>query len=116
MGERDLAPRANPRDGGSTSGSDRLRQAVQRVLDEGPKSAPGEAFGRSDPLWSAFEELKTAISLLAPVSRRATLKVGWGAGLGRRARVGWLALLDHRETTTMKKGLYCVFLFRQDMS
>src|SRR5207253_5120914 len=30
--------------------------------------------------------------------------------------VPWIAFLDTRETTTAQKGVYCVYLFREDMS
>lgn len=37
-------------------------------------------------------------------------------GQGNWAKVPWIALLDERETDTTQRGVYCVYLFRQDMS
>jgi hypothetical protein len=37
-------------------------------------------------------------------------------GQGNWAKVPWTAFLDHRETNSMQRGVYCVYLFRADMS
>ncbi len=37
-------------------------------------------------------------------------------GEGTWARVPWISIFDVRETTTIRNGVYCVYLFRQDMS
>jgi len=47
---------------------------------------------------------------------RQHLKVEWSAGVGRWAKIPWIALMDRRETTTTQQGVYCVYLFREDMS
>lgn len=44
------------------------------------------------------------------------IKIKWSIGTGNWARIPWIAFLDSRETTTTQKGLYCVFLFREDMT
>ena len=40
----------------------------------------------------------------------------WSTGKGNWARVPWLAVLNERETTTTQRGLYVVFLFRENMT
>jgi hypothetical protein len=44
------------------------------------------------------------------------MKVKWSVGSGEWAKVPWIALLDERETASTQRGVYGVFLFRQDMS
>ncbi|HEX7242745.1 MAG TPA: DUF3578 domain-containing protein, partial [Longimicrobiaceae bacterium] len=44
------------------------------------------------------------------------MRVAWSAGFGSWARVPWVALFDTRETTSVREGLFCALLFRQDMS
>jgi 5-methylcytosine-specific restriction protein B len=46
---------------------------------------------------------------------RPTISVGF-AGRGRQATLPWIAMLDRRETRTTQDGVYCVYLFREDLS
>jgi MoxR-like ATPase len=93
--------------------------AIQDGLDEilnGYLQAKAGDFGRASPMWEAFNRLTDAIKDSAPVAKSNTLDVTWGAGQGQWARIPWVAVLDSRETDTTQHGVYCVYLFRQDMS
>ena len=70
-------------------------------------------FAREAEVWPVFEEL--AAYFQDRVSR-PTLKVKWSVGKGSWAHVPWIALLDDRETHSTQKGVYPVYLFRQDLS
>ncbi len=73
-------------------------------------------FGSENEVWGIFKELEQAFSGCPPVMRRPTLRVKGSVGQGNWARVPWLTFLDERETQTTQRGVYCVYLFRQDMS
>ena len=98
-------------------GTDRSAQAsIEQVLADYTNARSTEPFSGSHPIADAFRGAKTALDRFAPVKERPSLQVGWGAGKGNWAGVPWISLLDSRETTTTKRGVYCVFLFRRDMS
>jgi hypothetical protein len=73
-----------------------------------------QTFGKEHDLWKVFERL--AHTFTEYVRNRPTLKVKWSVGQGNWARVPWIAFLDSRETTSTQRGVYPVFLFREDMS
>jgi hypothetical protein len=90
--------------------------ALERILQNYANARASEQFGGGHPIAAAFKEAKSAFDNFTPVRNRPSLQVGWSAGRGNWSGVPWIALLDTRETTTTKRGVYCVYLFRQDMS
>jgi hypothetical protein len=93
-----------------------IREHLETILRGYAKARSGEPFGQGHELWAVFEALRRALEACEPVARRPHLKVTWSAGKGNWAKLPWIALLDERETTTTQKGVYGVYLFRQDMS
>lgn len=83
--------------------------AVRRDGVDGP-------FGRSHPLWRAFNGFAESIRGIDSVRGRTELNVKWSAGQGNWARVPWTALMYPGETQSTQRGVYAVFLFREDMS
>lgn len=75
-----------------------------------------EPFGGKHELWDVFDTLKREFAGSPSVRSRPTLSVMWSAGKGNWANVPWISFLDERETDTTRRGVYCVYLFRQDMS
>lgn len=73
-----------------------------------------EPFGGSHGLCRVFEEVQDEFSHLETLRTRPHLKVKFGVGKGNWARVPWIAFLD--QSVTIQNGVYCVYLFRQDMS
>jgi len=63
-----------------------------------------------------LKALRTAFEDLPIVNQRQNVKVVARMGIGRIADVPWIAFLDERVTQTTQKGIYCVFLFKADMS
>jgi 5-methylcytosine-specific restriction protein B len=92
-----------------------IRDGLDEVLNGYVQAKAGE-FGKASPMWEVFNRLTRAINSSAPVAKSSTLDVTWGAGQGQWARIPWVAVLDSRETDTTQHGVYCVYLFRQDMS
>ena len=71
-------------------------------------------FGREHTLWEVFEELSQHFQKSA--SNHPTLAVKWSVGKGNWARVPWIAFFDSRETNSTRKGVFAVYLFREDMA
>jgi hypothetical protein len=96
---------------------DSIKLLFEKILGDYARIAPGQPWGREDPLWKVFEELTRRLRALAPIKKRQPhLQVSWSAGLGRKAAIPWIALMDSRETTSTQEGVYCVFLIREDLS
>src|SRR5262249_19040894 len=60
--------------------------------------------------------LTDGLSGTAAVQRRPDIQIKWSVGKGNWGSVPHVSLLDQKETTTTEQGLYCVFLFREDLS
>ncbi|MEQ1907039.1 MAG: DUF3578 domain-containing protein, partial [Pirellulaceae bacterium] len=73
-------------------------------------------FAKHEDLWAAFETAKRFLQSLPAFVNTPTLKVKWSAGLGNWSTVPWIAVLDERETESTRNGLYCVMVFREDLS
>lgn len=93
-----------------------IREGLEKVLSKYAIARANEKFGAQHGLWSIFEGLRQALATGDAVKRRPELKVTWSVGQANWAKVPWIAFLDERETNTTQRGVYCVFLFRQDMS
>ncbi len=85
-------------------------------MERGPQVITPGAPARDQELIETFRQLKAALSESPPVRQRPELLVKWSAGKGRWSKVPWVAIMDERETTSTRSGVYCVLLFRQDMS
>lgn len=93
-----------------------LQEGLEKILANYLAARARGTFGRSHDLWSVFESLERAFAHGAVVGSRQDLKVSWSMGQGNWAKVPWIAFLDSRETNTTRYGIYCCYLFRQDMS
>lgn len=93
-----------------------LRERLETILARYGDARAGEPFGEEHPLWGAFKGLRQALSAHPAVRAVPTLRVSWSAGFGTWAKVPWVALLDTRETTNVREGVFCALLFRQDTS
>jgi hypothetical protein len=109
---------------GFTVDSDGTRTAeVSRILADilsgylpARRDGVGGAFGSNHALWQRFDALAKEIREIGPVRERPRLHVKASAGQGNWARVPWVALMHEDETRSTQKGVYAVFLFREDMT
>lgn len=92
-----------------------IQESLQTILRSYANARTNEQFA-GHPLRSVFSSLKDALSSQPAISTNHNLGVRWSMGQGNWARVPWIALLDKRETDTTQRGVYCVYLFRQDLS
>jgi hypothetical protein len=79
--------------------------------------ARASQFGKGHSVYQAFKVLGEQLAQTEPVrSRSSSLRVQASVGQGNWAKVPWIALMDSRNTKTTQRGVYCVYLFREDMS
>jgi MoxR-like ATPase len=93
-----------------------LCDRLEEILDSYSEARATGVFGSASPIWQAFESLTDALNHSRPLTSRATVAATWSAGIGNWARVPWVAMMNSRETTTTQRGVYPVWLFRQDMT
>jgi 5-methylcytosine-specific restriction protein B len=92
-----------------------IKESFQTILNSYNQARNSESFA-GHQLRSKFENVKMALAPLLAATVDSRLKVKWSKGQGNWAKVPWIAILDERETDTTQRGIYCVYLFRQDMS
>jgi hypothetical protein len=96
--------------------ADGIRADLERFMELYPERR-SRPFGTDPELWELLGGLRQRIKAIPAVaSKAATLQVSWSVGQGNWARVPWIALLDSRVTDSTQRGVYGVFLFREDMS
>lgn len=90
-----------------------LREYLLEIMQGYVDARNNQLFGREAYMWNTFtriDHMINQIDWLPP-----TVKVKWSVGQGNWARVPWVAFLDSRLTDTTQKGIYMVYLFREDM-
>ncbi len=93
-----------------------LRLSLEAILARYLEISQSQPFGQHAELWSYFDAVKEILEATPVLRENLNLKVSWSAGRGNWARVPWIVLLDERETRSTQRGVYCVLLFRADMS
>ena len=92
-----------------------IRDGLEEILAHYASARADEAF-KGHELRSTFKGLAHAIAATSAVGERPELVVRPSIGQGDWAAIPWVSLLDVRETDTTQRGVYCVYLFREDMS
>lgn len=93
-----------------------IRDLIEEILLKYNTAREHDPFGKTHSMWALFTGLQDLIQKSDVIIKYPRIKVSWSIGQGNWAKVPWIAFLDQRETTTTQKGVYCVFLFREDMS
>ena len=92
------------------------RDAFEAILGQYLEAKPSQPFGSNAEIWTVFEQLEIEFRGLPVVSSVVTLSVKASPGSGNWANVPWVAIFDSRAARSIRDGVYCVYLFRQDMS
>jgi len=92
-----------------------IQNAFEEILSRYAHARTTEQFA-ANGLRDTFENIKQSLTASEALRKRNKLRVKWSMGQGNWAKVPWIAFLDERETDTTQHGVYCVYLFRQDMS
>src|SRR5215831_13840029 len=98
-----------------TPDSDGIRDDIERFMAMYPDRRV-RPLATDQELWELITSLRNRLRRLPAVATRPTLRVDWSVGQGNWARVPWVAFIDTRITDTTQRGIYGVFLFREDMS
>src|SRR5262249_4101888 len=99
-----------------TPQSNPIQKAVEEFLATYPSTRSTVTFGQHDKLKNELNRLRSAIEALPALDAYSRVRVSWSVGQGDFARVPWIALMDDRETTSTQRGIFCAFLFSEDMS
>jgi hypothetical protein len=93
-----------------------LGAALEAIMAGYPSARRSDEFSSSHPLFQTALTAKQLIDSSSVLGRRPHLLTRVSFGRGNWASVPWLAVMDERETTTTRHGIYCVYLFREDGS
>lgn len=86
---------------------------MQKIMHQYVKARTGEDFGSSSSIWQLFSDNEALLKTIAWLPERIIPK--WSVGQGNWAKVPWIAFLDSRITDTTQRGIYVVYVFREDM-
>lgn len=106
---------ADNQDDAAPDGDQSLASAIETVLARyaDARNAP---FSGTHPIKEPFRQIEARLKQMEPITSRSNLRVNASVGQGNWARIPWISILDTRETISTQRGVYCVFLFSQDMS
>jgi hypothetical protein len=94
----------------------RLPDVFSEILAGYVDARENDRFSSKHRISKLFAMAKSILQSSRSTASHPGVTVRASAGQGNWARVPWVALLDQRETSTTQRGVYCVFLFRADMS
>ena len=92
-----------------------VRDGLEEILAYYASARANEPF-KGHALRLTFDGVSHAIAATNAISRRPTIRVKASMGQGNWATIPWISVLDSRETNTTQHGVYCVYLFREDLS
>lgn len=93
-----------------------LRTGFIFIFSEYVNARATGSFGKKHPIWATFTDIQKILEKSDYIKQSQYIKVSWSVGQGNWAKIPWIGILDSRETDSIQKGVYCVILFRQDMS
>ncbi len=117
--ERDIEPqwqKGSEKEPEEVTDGESLKDGLESFLAGYVTARMKEAYRGQSPIVQVLRRLQAQLERSDPVRRRPNLRVAASAGAGNWAAVPWIAFLDSRETGSIQKGVYCVYLFREDMS
>jgi hypothetical protein len=93
-----------------------MRDAFAKLLGTFLGVKASTPYATHPELWGVMDRVMFGIKAMPAYKARPYLKYSWSLGAGNWANIPWIAFLDNRETTSTEQGVYCVLLFREDMS
>jgi hypothetical protein len=93
-----------------------IQTTTQEILSCYKKYRPGDPIGKDHEIWGLFEQFVQYFSETKLLDKYPNIKLEWSAGIGRLTALPWISFLDTRETNSTQEGVYCVFLFCEDMT
>jgi 5-methylcytosine-specific restriction enzyme B len=102
--------------GGSAHEEPDFRSALIAILAGYRTARDSAPFSGGHPILTAFKRATQELQASSGVAVYPNVVVSYSAGQGNWAKVPWIALMDDRVTRTTQQGLYCVYLFSEDLS
>lgn len=96
--------------------TDFLRISLNTILQGYVASRTSEVMSSNAEMWKVFERCENFLQKHELLEKFPHISVKASVGQGVWAKVPWVVFLDNRETTSTQRGVYCVILFRQNMS
>ena len=93
-----------------------IQKLFNEILERYATARINEEFGKKNYIWETFDRISKLFQNIDPIIKRPSIVVQWSTGKGTWAKVPWIAFIDNRETNSTQRGVYCDYLFRQDMS
>jgi hypothetical protein len=93
-----------------------MRAPLEKLLQSFVHIRTTTPYRTQPDLWNIMDSLKSSIEAIPAYETRPYLRCSWSLGQGNWALVPWVAILDERVTFSREQGIYCVLLFREDMS
>jgi hypothetical protein len=94
-----------------------IADAIRAILTGYGDAYSHGRFCATHPISAPFDRLRATLAETLPVATyRPTLKLDYSFGVGRWARVPWLALLDPRSASSIGEGVFIALLFRADLA
>jgi hypothetical protein len=100
----------------SAAGERSLQASFEEILGRYVEARETETFGKNSTMAREFERLRNALTRNQEVIRHPTLSVQASVGVGNWNYVPWIGVLDSRAAQSIREGVYCVYLFRRDMT
>jgi predicted RNA-binding protein with PUA-like domain len=92
-----------------------IKETIERVFAS-YLNARSELFTAAHPAVQAVKAVGRVLESSEVLRKRPQIQTAASAGMGNWAAVPWIAHMDRRETTSTQRGVYCVWLFRKDMT
>ena len=93
-----------------------MKSSIESILSSYQQISQNQSFKSHSDLDRHFNTIKSSISGMVGIEDHSSLIFKSSYGQGNWARIPWIAILDERETKSTQSGIYCVFLFRMDMT
>jgi 5-methylcytosine-specific restriction protein B len=92
-----------------------ISTSFQRILNCYLNTIQSEPNTKSSEVYSLFFELGQHLQSSNILAKDDELLIDWSCGKGRWAFIPWVAVFHNQETHTTQRGVYVIYLFRQDM-
>lgn len=93
-----------------------MGELMQFILETYPQLRRSRSYSRTNDQWKAFLAIRTKLLQSSAIKERHHIQIQASIGTGNWAKVPWIALMDSRETTTTRQGIYTIFLFSEEGS
>ncbi len=83
------------------------------ILKDYVSARLGQPFSSNHQIWQVFKDIEEIINDNGNIPNNVKLR--WGVGQGKWAKVPWIAFMDKNKADSIQRGIYVAYLFCQDM-